>query len=72
MAFALHGGPGSRGREESVVRSRAAIGRHPIHPALVALPIGSFFLVFVADVLHALRGDVFWYDFGATPCWPVW
>ena len=27
------------------MRSRAAIGNHPIHPAMVTLPIGAFFLV---------------------------
>lgn len=33
------------------MRSRAAIGNHPIHPALVAIPIGAFFFVLVAGVV---------------------
>lgn len=44
------------------MKSRAAIGNHPLHPALVTLPIGSFFLTFVADVLYASTKNVFWYD----------
>ena len=44
------------------MRSRAAIGNHPIHPALVPLPIGSFFLALVADVLHQATKNGFWYD----------
>jgi uncharacterized membrane protein len=44
------------------VKSRAAIGDHPLHPAIVPLPIGCFFLALVADVLHAATKNVFWYD----------
>ncbi len=44
------------------MKSRAAIGNHPLHPALVPLPIGCFFLAFVADVLYASTKNVFWYD----------
>lgn len=36
------------------MKSRAALGNHPLHPAVVSLPIGAFFLAFVADVAHAL------------------
>ena len=43
------------------MKSRAAIGNHPIHPALVCLPIGAFFLAFVGDVVHAVSGSDFWY-----------
>lgn len=32
------------------MRSRARIGNHPLHPAMVALPIGAFFLALVADI----------------------
>lgn len=45
------------------MKSRAAIGNHPVHPALVALPIGAFFLLFVGDVAHARTGAEFWYTF---------
>jgi uncharacterized membrane protein len=45
------------------MRSKAAIGNHPIHPALVPIPIGAFFLALVGDVMHAARpSDPFWYD----------
>ncbi len=43
------------------MKSRAAIGNHPIHPALVCLPIGSFFLAFLGDIVHAVSGSEFWY-----------
>ena len=49
------------------MRSKAAIGTHPIHPMLVPIPIGSFFLALVGDVLHIARPeDPFWYDFSFT------
>ena len=35
------------------MRSRAAIGNHPIHPMLVPLPIGAFFLALVGDVAYS-------------------
>ena len=45
------------------MRSKAAIGSHPNHPALVPIPIGSFFLALVGDVMHAaIPNDPFWYD----------
>lgn len=44
------------------MRSRAALGTHPLHPAVVPLPIGSFFLAFVADVIHALTKNPLFYD----------
>jgi len=43
------------------VKSRAAIGIHPIHPALVCIPIGGFFMAFLGDVVHAVGGSEFWY-----------
>ncbi len=43
--------------------SKAAIGRHPLHPALVTLPIGCFFLTLAGDIAHLATGDVFWYRF---------
>ena len=45
------------------MRSRAAIGNHPIHPMLVPIPIGAFFLALVGDFLHATSGEPFWYRF---------
>jgi uncharacterized membrane protein len=49
------------------MKSKAAIGNHPIHPMLVTIPIGSFFLAFVGDLLHAATPkDPFWYDLSFT------
>jgi len=45
------------------MKSRAAIGNHPVHPALVSLPIGAFFLVLVGDIAHARTDADFWYAF---------
>jgi uncharacterized membrane protein len=43
--------------------SRASIARHPIHPALVALPIGTFVFAFICDVAyHAGAHAPFWKD----------
>lgn len=44
------------------MRSRAALGNHPLHPAVVPLPIGSFFVALAADVVHGLTRDPFFYD----------
>jgi uncharacterized membrane protein len=44
------------------MRSRAALRTHPLHPAVVPLPIGAFFLAFVADVIHALTKNPLFYD----------
>lgn len=45
------------------MKSKAAIGTHPIHPMLVPLPIGAFFLALLGDVLHLSGRDPFWYRF---------
>jgi uncharacterized membrane protein len=45
------------------VKSKAAIGNHPIHPALVSLPIGAYFLALVADTAHTVTALDFWYQF---------
>ena len=46
------------------MRSKAAIGNHPIHPMLVAIPIGAFVLSLVGDVLHTAKPeDPYWYGF---------
>jgi uncharacterized membrane protein len=60
----LSGGMGKNLHERSTMKSRAAIGNHPIHPALVPLPIGAFFLLLVGDIAHAWTGADFWYQFG--------
>lgn len=45
------------------MKSKAAIGTHPIHPMLVPLPIGAFFLALLGDVVHLSGRDPFWYRF---------
>ncbi|HYK41700.1 MAG TPA: DUF2231 domain-containing protein [Thermoanaerobaculia bacterium] len=47
------------------MRSKAAIGNHPIHPMIVPLPIGAFFLALVGDILHLSGRDPFWYRFAS-------
>lgn len=42
------------------MRSRVRIGNHPLHPAIVAIPIGAFFLALVADVGFLLGQRPFW------------
>ncbi len=44
------------------MKSRAALGNHPLHPAFVTLPIGALFLALVADVTHALTKNPLYYD----------
>jgi len=45
------------------MKSKAAIGHHPIHPALVPIPIGAFALTLIGDIAHAATRDPFWYRF---------
>ena len=43
------------------MRSRAAIQSHPIHPMLVAFPIGLWVVSFILDVIGRINGDsTFW------------
>jgi uncharacterized membrane protein len=45
------------------MRSKAAIANHPIHPALIALPIGGFVLSIVADLAYLISDrEMMWYD----------
>jgi uncharacterized membrane protein len=45
------------------MRSRAAIGNHPLHPALIPIPIGAFFLALIGDIAYSADSRVgFWYD----------
>jgi uncharacterized membrane protein len=45
------------------MKSKAAIGTHPIHPALVTVPIGAWFAAFVGDLAYIGTNDPFWYQF---------
>lgn len=42
------------------MKSRASIGNHPLHPAMVAVPIGAFFLALLADLGFLSDGRPFW------------
>jgi uncharacterized membrane protein len=42
------------------IPSKAAIAGHPIHPMLVALPIGSLVGALVCDIVFWTTGDPFW------------
>lgn len=46
--------------EPEAVPSLAAIGGHPLHPAVVPLPIGAFTLAFAADLAWAATRDRFY------------
>jgi uncharacterized membrane protein len=45
--------------------SRASIGGHPIHPALIPFPIGLLVFSFVADLIYLWRGNAVWRDYVA-------
>lgn len=45
------------------MKSKAAIGSHPLHPMFVVVPIGSWFVSLVGDVAYANTANVFWYQF---------
>jgi uncharacterized membrane protein len=40
--------------------SPASIKKHPVHPMLVAFPIGVWVFALVCDVVHAAGGDPVW------------
>jgi len=48
------------------MRSKAAIGNHPIHPALVTIPIGAFVLVLIGDIVTSAAPTQFWYSFALS------
>ncbi len=45
------------------MKSKAAVGRHPLHPMFVVIPIGSWFATLVGDISYAYTGQPFWYQF---------
>ena len=45
------------------MKSKAAIGNHPMHPMFVVLPIGAWCLSFIGDVMYQVSGTAFWYQF---------
>jgi uncharacterized membrane protein len=42
--------------------SPANIGKHPIHPMLVALPIGLWIFSLISDLIYLWRGNPVWRD----------
>lgn len=48
------------------MRSKAAIGGHPLHPMIVPIPIGAYFLALVGDIVHTATADAFWYRFSSV------
>jgi uncharacterized membrane protein len=45
------------------MRSKFSIFGHPLHPTMVALPVGLFGWTFVADIVYLSTGkDHMWYD----------
>jgi uncharacterized membrane protein len=44
------------------MKSTAAIGEHPMHPMLVAIPIGAFVLALIGDIATSMTQDAFWYQ----------
>lgn len=44
------------------MKSRAAIGGHPIHPFLVTVPIGAFILAVIGDCAYYQTQSESWYE----------
>ena len=44
------------------MRSRASFRGHPLHPAMVAIPIGAFTVTLVADILYCVTRNPGWGD----------
>jgi uncharacterized membrane protein len=42
------------------MKSKASIGNHPLHPMLVAMPIGLWVFSFAADVIYLVWGNPNW------------
>jgi uncharacterized membrane protein len=45
--------------------SKASVGGHPLHPALIPFPIGLLVFSFIADVIYLWRGNPVWKDYVA-------
>ncbi len=44
------------------MRSRFSVAGHPLHPLLVAIPIGLFLWAFIADIVYLISDDRVWHD----------
>lgn len=51
------------------MKSKAAVGNHPLHPAFVVLPIGAWFSSVVGDIAYQATADSFWYEFSYYTMW---
>ena len=54
------------------MRSKFAIAGHPLHPALVSLPIGLFIWTLIASIVFAAGGGRFWYDIAFWTGFAAW
>ena len=43
------------------MKTRAQIGSFPIHPILVSIPVASFPISLLFDIVYLLTGNPFWY-----------
>jgi uncharacterized membrane protein len=51
--------------QEVIMASKASIGGHPIHPALIPFPIGLLVFSVIADLVFLWRGNPIWKDYVA-------
>ena len=42
------------------IHSRAALGGHPLHPAMIHFPVAALFGLVASDVAYLITGDLFW------------
>ncbi len=49
--------------------SQANIKGHAIHPMLVGFPIAFYTATFLAFIVYAAVGNVFWFQFGTVTAW---
>ncbi|MBM3266276.1 MAG: DUF2231 domain-containing protein [Candidatus Sericytochromatia bacterium] len=45
------------------MKSSVIVANHPLHPMLIPIPLTSFPLALVGDVIYLVIGGPFWYDF---------
>lgn len=44
------------------MQSKFAIAGHPLHPVMVAVPVGLFIWALIADIVFGIRDEQGWYD----------
>lgn len=50
---------------DETLRSTAQIGRHPIHPMLVPIPIACFIGALLTDITYWATAEMMWADFSS-------